>query len=109
MLGSGPVASAEVYQAVRQNGFSDSTVNRAKVRLGIDAMKTGQPGERGQKWYWVLPKIVTKVVNNRNVTTFEQTEQPKADDSIPSPKIVTKVGMTIFDDNLREEREIFEP
>ena len=109
LLGSGPVASAEVYQAVRQNGFSDSTVNRAKVRLGIDAMKTGQPGERGQKWYWVLPKIVTKVVNNRNVTTFEQTEQPKADDSIPSPKIVTKVGMTIFDDNLREEREIFEP
>ncbi len=109
LLGSGPVPSADVYQAARQNGFSDSTVNRAKARLGIDAMKAGQPGERGQKWYWVLPpKVGTKIVNSGNVTTFEQAEQPKADDSMCSPKIVTKVGVTTFDDNLREEREEFE-
>jgi hypothetical protein len=71
LLDSGPVASTKVYQDARQNGFSESTVNRAKRRLGIDAMKTGQPGETDQKWYRVLPKIVTKAVNAQNVTTFE--------------------------------------
>ena len=108
LLRDGPVASTEVYVAARQNGFSESTVNRAKARLDIDAVKTGQPGEKGQKWYWVLPKIVSKAVNTQNVTTFEQTEHSKADDSICSPKIVTKVGVTTFGDNLRADREEFD-
>jgi putative DNA primase/helicase len=69
LLDSGPVASTKVYQDARQNGFSESTVNRAKRRLGIDAMKTGQPGETDQKWYRVLPKIVTKS-NQKQMTQY---------------------------------------
>jgi putative DNA primase/helicase len=55
VLADGPVWSKDVFKAGQENGLSQSTLERAKSRLKIEAKHFGRPGERGAKWYWRLP------------------------------------------------------
>jgi len=109
LLGDGQVAANDVFQAGRQNGFSEATLKRAKRRLGIQPVKVGQPGERG-KWYWYLPpKGITdspKSINSDEVIPFEQTKDVTAVSSISSSKRITNTEMIPFGAPLREEFEV---
>jgi RecA/RadA recombinase len=51
LLADGALSSGEVWAAVKANGFSEATVNRAKKQLGIESVKA--KGDGGQ-WFWAL-------------------------------------------------------
>ena len=56
-LTSGPVHSIELQAMAREAGLSWRTVERAKIRLGIDPYRIGY-GPDG-RWYWRLPLTAT--------------------------------------------------
>lgn len=53
LLGSGPVAAREVFQAAKDAGIPDRTLNRAKARLGVKVERKGF-GKSG-RFEWSLP------------------------------------------------------
>lgn len=55
MLAAGPQPTNTIKAAARQAGISNATLNRAKGRLGVRAIKSGQPGTDRQHWVWQLP------------------------------------------------------
>jgi hypothetical protein len=64
ILSEGPLASEDVQRDAGNTGISRSTLNRARLELGIKGkpyvFKTGQPGTNDQKWFWQLPPEVTQ-------------------------------------------------
>ena len=58
LLAGGPVPSGEVFGAAKDARISDSTLRRAKDRLGVAAARENVPGgKRGTgKWVWKLPE-----------------------------------------------------
>lgn len=55
MLTVGPQPTNAIKTAARQAGISNATLNRARGRLGVRAIKLGQPGTERQHWVWQLP------------------------------------------------------
>jgi hypothetical protein len=55
MLTDGPQPAETVKAAARQAGVSEATLRRAKGRLGVRAVKQGQPGTDRQCWVWEFP------------------------------------------------------
>jgi hypothetical protein len=53
-LADGPRPSSEVQKEARAAGISQPTLNRAKQRLGVKAKKQGRPGDKEQRWVWIL-------------------------------------------------------
>jgi RecA-family ATPase len=53
-LVSGPVASADLFEAAKAQGFSKSTVRRAKRELGVVDRKKATP--EGTRTFWMLDK-----------------------------------------------------
>jgi len=54
VLRQGPVTAKKVYEYGTQNGFSKSTLDRAKQAMRIKSDKQGF-GPDGE-WYWSLPE-----------------------------------------------------
>jgi hypothetical protein len=99
LLVDGQLPTIDVLKAGRKNGFSEATMKRAKIRLGIQALHVGQPGTPG-KWYWYLPKGITnhpKGIKSGEVIPFEQTKDVTADTSISSSKGITSAPVISFD------------
>ena len=65
VLSNGPVPAAEVHKKGRQDGFTKSTINRAKERLNIKPIKEGYQGP----WSWSLPSTHpgVKSLNEKNL------------------------------------------
>jgi len=60
LLSNGPVVSKHIQEAVKENGISKRTLDRAREALGarIDIKKDGPPNEKGEitwRWHW-MPK-----------------------------------------------------
>jgi len=55
LLSNGPVTSERVFETAGEHGFSKSTVNRAKEKMGIKPYREGGIAENGS-WYWELPE-----------------------------------------------------
>jgi putative DNA primase/helicase len=56
-LADGPRASKEIEAEARSAGISESTLRRAKRRLGVRAVKEGGYfGGAKQQWLWVMPE-----------------------------------------------------
>ncbi len=53
ILKNGPVASVEVFQRGRANGYSDSTIRRAQKSLGIKSLRQNGFSSEG-RWIWAL-------------------------------------------------------
>jgi hypothetical protein len=53
LLSPGVAAAGGVWRAAKEAGISGATLRRAKVRLGVESLKTGRPGEP-QSWHWRL-------------------------------------------------------
>lgn len=54
ILSGGPVSAKEVVRQATEAGVAERTLRRAKVTLGVEAVKKGGPGEKG-RWLWRLP------------------------------------------------------
>jgi len=55
LLKDGPVPSLDVSEAAKENYISESTLNRAKLKLKIKSKREGGLGREGE-WYWRLPE-----------------------------------------------------
>jgi putative DNA primase/helicase len=58
LLSNGPVGSKDIQEAVKENGISKRTLDRAREALGarIDIKKDGPPNEKGEitwRWHWM--------------------------------------------------------
>ena len=51
LLANGPVSAKEAEEAAEANGIKERTLNRAKVRLGVKAVKASFDGG----WKWTFP------------------------------------------------------
>jgi hypothetical protein len=51
-LAEGPLPSKEVFERGRREGFSERTLNRAKVAAGVQPTKTGPDAG----WVWQLKR-----------------------------------------------------
>ena len=52
----GPVESKDVLKETKEAGFKERTLDRAKTRVGVVAIRKGKGGQRGGGiWYWSLP------------------------------------------------------
>lgn len=52
MLANGPVPSGQVMERAKVDGIKETTLKRAKKKLGVEATKTGFAAST---WSWVLP------------------------------------------------------
>lgn len=70
ILSYSPVSANEIQRDCEANGYSKSTMNRAKKRLGIEVKKIGIG--KGSHWVWELPKILNPVKDTQpsSVRTF---------------------------------------
>jgi hypothetical protein len=61
MLADGPLPSDEIFGAAKDARISNSTLRRAKDRLGVGAVRENVPGgKRGSgKWVWRLPETTS--------------------------------------------------
>jgi hypothetical protein len=55
LLAAGPLAAEECLRTGRQAGLSEKTLRRAKARLHVRSVRTGD-GNR-VRWLWVLPEL----------------------------------------------------
>jgi putative DNA primase/helicase len=93
LLADGRMRSEEVFKVGKANGYSDSTLNRAKRRAKVRAVKEGFRSG----WCWELdPNIAPKVTMHRDLTTFGENSAASPSESTPSSKIVTKPDLTTF-------------
>lgn len=93
LLSDGRQRADQVLKAGKANGYSDSTLNRAKRRAGVRSYKEGFKGA----WYWELDaKSVTKATIRPDVTTFGENSTVTPTQSITSSKIVTNSNLTTF-------------
>lgn len=78
-LSNGPVARKVINDAVKESGFSDSTMRRAKKALGIESKKIGN------KWVWQLKAInQAEDAQQKNVnilSTFPDSEPIQEEDA----------------------------
>jgi hypothetical protein len=56
MLSAGPVASADILEAAKENGIAQATLYRAKNELKIKARKDGPAKDGERTWQWSLPE-----------------------------------------------------
>jgi len=90
MLAAEPVDAKEVKREARNAGIAEKTLYRAKDQLGVLSQKKGF-GE-GQHWAWALPNMV----NPRNLTTFEESNETKRVNSTNSLKMAKNENTTTF-------------
>ena len=56
VLVDGPVESKDVLKEAKEAGLKERTLDRAKTRVGVVAIRKGKGGQRGGGiWYWSLP------------------------------------------------------
>ncbi|MDA1054622.1 MAG: AAA family ATPase [Planctomycetota bacterium] len=73
LLDDGPVFVDELQKLAKANGHSQSTLRRAKKRLGAEARKQGNG--RGAKWFWTMPAA------DGQLRLFDKpSDEPTADD-----------------------------
>jgi putative DNA primase/helicase len=97
-LTGGPISRKTVKAGADANGISQATLRRAKSKLGVKAHKDGMAGG----WFWQLPSAEdaqseerlstfegaqenTKVLNQKSLSTFENSEHLRADCRAPDP------------------------
>lgn len=90
ILRDGEIDSKDVIREARAAGVSEKTLHRAKHQLGVRSQKHGIG--KGQHWVGVLPKMV----NDQNLTTFEESTEITPVNSTNSLKKVKTEDMTIF-------------
>lgn len=61
LLADGPIPSEKIFEAAKAARISNSTLRRAKERLGVGADRENVPGgKRGSgKWVWKLPEAAS--------------------------------------------------
>lgn len=79
LLEDGPMPQKQVMAEAQGAGYSETTIRRAKQRLGIEARKEGGYfGSSGQRWMWALPaedaQENLKVLIPRKVSIFRKDE-----------------------------------
>lgn len=79
ILSDGEMTASEVKKDCIGAGYSQSTMNRAKKNLGIDAKKVGIG--KGSYWVWAMPKILNNHKDSQpeNMRTFGQIENLRID------------------------------
>jgi hypothetical protein len=60
MLRGGPQRTTRVFKEGKENGYSESTLKRAKAELGVEANRRGGLGSKGY-WEWSLPAPAKEV------------------------------------------------
>jgi hypothetical protein len=114
-LRAGEVAAKEIMKSAGENGIAETTLKRAKSRLGVRTRHAGQPGKAGQ-WFWYLPENATtsspKDVTFEKVTSFEQVKETIPVTSVSSPKGATLSNLAPFGGSAilrdQQDRETFE-
>jgi hypothetical protein len=79
ILSNGEMPATEVKKDCIGAGHSNSTMNRAKKKLGIEAKKIGIG--RGSSWVWEMPKVFNnyKDTHTQNLRTFGEVENLRTD------------------------------
>lgn len=79
ILSDGEMTASEIKKDCIGAGYSQSTMNRAKKNLGIDAKKIGIG--KGSYWVWAMPKILntSKDTQPENMRTFGEFENLRRD------------------------------
>ena len=97
-LAGGPVSQKTIKSDANANGVSDASLRRAKTKLCVKAHKDGMAGG----WFWQLPSAEdaqiderlstfedaqenTKMLNQKSLSTFENSEHLRADCRTPDP------------------------
>jgi hypothetical protein len=62
MLASGPQPATDVQKEAKQAGISAITLRRARIALGIEPKKSGQPRDEKQRWLWSLPQHIAPLL-----------------------------------------------
>lgn len=57
-LSDGPRWAKEIKNEAKETGISQATLFRAKRALRVKVRKEGKPGDKEQRWVWMLPDIV---------------------------------------------------
>jgi hypothetical protein len=61
ILADGPMWVKDVFDAMREAGFTKDQAKRAKAKLGIHSAKFGKPGDTDSGWKWVPPRIANSL------------------------------------------------
>lgn len=80
VLSDNPICSNEIEEIAKSNGFSMSTINRAKIELGIKSKKGN--GIFSSKWFWTLPELPS-----RSTKMIKKTEEAQQNNMIIFEKL----------------------
>ena len=56
-LSEGPRWAKEIKNEAKETGISQATLFRARQAMGVKVRKEGRPGDKEQRWVWMLPDI----------------------------------------------------
>ncbi|MEO1751151.1 AAA family ATPase [Thiofaba sp. EF100] len=85
LLADGPLPQKQIMDDARGAGYSETTIRRAKQRLGVEAVKEGGYfGGHKQQWAWRLPPEDDQ--ENLKMPTFQRLSTFKEADHLLAPE-----------------------
>jgi hypothetical protein len=103
-LNDGPRWVKEIKNEAKETGISQATLFRAKQALGVKACKEGKPGDKEQRWIWMLQEIAEDYQEGSQESTGENLRANETDKGFESRHLPEDYQTTVHDD-LRAEND----
>jgi hypothetical protein len=97
-LNDGPRWVKEIKDEAKENGISQATLFRAKQWLGVKACKEGRPGDKEQRWVWMLPEIAEDYHEGSQGETDENLQANESGKEFESPHLAEDYQTVVHDD-----------
>jgi ribosomal protein L32 len=111
-LSGGPRPSKELQRQAREAGISKATLDRAKQVLGVKAQKEGRPGEKEQRWIWMLAEYAEDYHEGYQRKMRDDLRTSNTDNAINTSHLAEDYHSSVSDDlraaddNLRAQTEL---
>lgn len=99
LLADGPMPVRQIRADADGAGHAWATIRRAQQALHIEATKDGYQG----RWTWQLPKVLKgaqKMLIQKNMSTFDETQAPQALQDAGSVKGAQDICVSTFNEHL---------
>ena len=101
-LSDGPRWAKEIKEEAKETGISQATLLRARQAMDVKVRKEGKPGDKQQRWVWMLPEIAEDYHEGSQRKTDENLRANGSNKGFKSQHLPEDYQTAAHDD-LREE------
>jgi hypothetical protein len=104
-LNDGPRWAKEIKNEAKETGISQATLFRARQAMGVKVRKEGRPGDKEQRWVWMLPDIAEDSHEGSQGETDDNLRANESDKGF-KPQYLPEDYQTAAHDDLRAENDV---